>query len=447
LDAARNEEMTVGDGKPEPYLSIVATARNDDHRGGFLRRMQIFVSGVLEQCRRHNLPAELILVEWNPPPDRPRLAEALQWPVRDGPCSVRVIEVPPELHRRFKYSDKLPLFQMIAKNVGLRRARGRFVLATCVDLLFSDELVRFLASRHLKDNCMYRIDRHDVPAEVPAQAGFDEQLEYCRRNILRVNAKGGTFLPGETQTARWLSVNLRQSVWKRLRVQWLIDKITPRLPPSFRLGLLKEPVALGHYVWEWCRFLKSLFTVLMSWPERIRSKARLARGKLRLPNIHTNACGDFTLLSRERWLQLRGYPEFEVYPIYLDNLFCQMAHLEGIKEVILGGKMRLYHIEHASGATRDQIGELKRKMNELGIPMLDKALLCQWVASRGGRKTAPVFNDENWGVGREQLKETRIESVAEGCSPKPSGCCASAEKTVASEYLSEGDLHVRASPR
>ncbi len=49
-----------------PYLSVVATARNDNHGGNMLRRMQIFVNGFLEQCRRHQLDAELILVEWNP---------------------------------------------------------------------------------------------------------------------------------------------------------------------------------------------------------------------------------------------------------------------------------------------------------------------------------------------------------------------------------------------
>ena len=446
MDAGKDEEMTVGDGKPEPYLSIVATARNDNHGGDLLKRMQIFVNGVLEQCRRHNLPAELILVEWNPPPDRPRLAEALQWPVRDGPCSVRVIEVPPELHRRFKYSDKLPLFQMIAKNVGLRRARGRFVLATCVDLLFSDELVRFLASRHLKDNCMYRIDRHDVPAEVPAQAGFDEQLEYCRRNILRVNARRGTFLPGETQTARWLSVNLRQSVWKRLRVQWLIDKITPRLPPSFRLGLLKEPVALGHYVWAWCRFLKFLGGVLMKWPERIRAKSKLSRSKPRLPSLHTNACGDFTLLSKNRWLQLRGYPELEMYSIHLDSLFCHMARIEGIKQVILGGKKRLYHIEHGSGWTPEQKRGLAQKIIELGVPMLDEAMLVQWVRQRRGRKNASVLNGENWGLVKEQLNETRIESAPEACSAGPCGRPASGQEHATMEPPREGDRHVRASP-
>ena len=40
----------------DPYVSVVATSRNDDHGGGMLRRMQIFVNAWIEQCRRHDLP-------------------------------------------------------------------------------------------------------------------------------------------------------------------------------------------------------------------------------------------------------------------------------------------------------------------------------------------------------------------------------------------------------
>src|SRR5690242_11351100 len=113
-----------------PYLSVVATARNDDHGGNLLHRMQIFVDAWISQAKRHVLSSELILVEWNPPRERKTLAEALRWPADMGPCEVRIVEVPPELHARYRHATALPLYQMIAKNVGIRRARGEFVLAT-----------------------------------------------------------------------------------------------------------------------------------------------------------------------------------------------------------------------------------------------------------------------------------------------------------------------------
>ena len=177
----------------EPYLSVVVAARNDDHGGNLLRRMQTFVNSFIGQCKRHSLNAELVLVEWNPPPERPPLARAIQWPSDLGPCQVRIITVPQQVHRRYKHAEALPLYQMIAKNAGIRRARGRFILATNIDIIFSDELIRFLAEERLEIGKMYRLDRHDVMSDVPVDASVDEQLAYCRSHLIRANMREGTF--------------------------------------------------------------------------------------------------------------------------------------------------------------------------------------------------------------------------------------------------------------
>jgi hypothetical protein len=176
-----------------PYISVVATARNDDHGGNLLGRMQVFVDAWINQAKRHQLPSELILVEWNPTPDREPLAAALRWPQDTGPCQVRIIEVPPELHARYRHAAALPLYQMIAKNVGIRRARGEFILATNIDIVFSDELMEFLASRPLQPGRVYRIDRNDVLSDVPVDGTLDEQLAYCRSHRIRLCAREGTF--------------------------------------------------------------------------------------------------------------------------------------------------------------------------------------------------------------------------------------------------------------
>lgn len=176
-----------------PFLSVVVTARNDDHGGNLLGRMQAFVNGLLVQCERHRVPAELVLVEWNPSQDRAGLGNALDWSARGEYCDVRIIEVPAEVHRRFAHWQALPLYQMIAKNAGIVRARGEFILATNIDILFSDELFRFLAERRLERGKMYRADRWDVMTDVPMDKSLDEQLAWCNSHLLRVNRREGTF--------------------------------------------------------------------------------------------------------------------------------------------------------------------------------------------------------------------------------------------------------------
>src|SRR5207249_2991763 len=90
-----------------PYLSLVVAARNDDHGGNLRTRMQIFLDAWINQAKRHQLDSELIIVEWNPPPDRPRLRDAMRWPENTGPCRVRIIEVPSEIHARYRHGDGL----------------------------------------------------------------------------------------------------------------------------------------------------------------------------------------------------------------------------------------------------------------------------------------------------------------------------------------------------
>ena len=91
-----------------PKLSVVAATRNDEHGGNQMARTQLFINGLAEQALRFKLPVELLLVEWNPPPDRPSLAEALSWP-RSEWFAPRIVVVSPELHARFPQPSSFPL--------------------------------------------------------------------------------------------------------------------------------------------------------------------------------------------------------------------------------------------------------------------------------------------------------------------------------------------------
>ena len=140
-------ESQVDAPKHSPYLSIVAASRNDDHGGDPLIRTQIFIKNFALQCERFQLPAEILLIDWNPVVYCPGLAAGLALPPESSSCQARVVTVPTSLHRRLKYAEQLPLFQMIAKNVGIRRAQGQFILATNIDIIFSNELIQFITQQ------------------------------------------------------------------------------------------------------------------------------------------------------------------------------------------------------------------------------------------------------------------------------------------------------------
>lgn len=699
----------------DPYLSVIVTSRNDNHGGTLLRRMQTFTNSFIRQCQRHGLSAELIIVEWNPPADRPPLAQALCWPADTSPCQVRIIEVPPEVHQRFPHAEALPLFQMIAKNVGFRRARGRFLLATNIDILFSDELMEFLAGHQLRSGAMYRIDRLDVSTDVPVDAPVPEQLAYCRTHHLRNNARLGTIKltpEGETCSGNvveatgvtledgwcglehwateppfiwatpgaevhvysakggisFLGLEIEPGPCLRFQLFTLVvrdaenrtvargtvkyrQQVVLRLPlppgqtQVLRLDAEEEPVPmerdsrtllfrLFHCSWEerlpgpvhssdhgsfnfgirevgrlepndvaslntgirfgqqwegvcrneegnhrwapagadlvirppteasqalvldlqpgpgvnWQPFELQLFDALgklvdqapvnhryrqevalvlppsplgqrcdyqlrvagggtpgspehralafrvygcrwEAWTKQQLQLGRIGRRLLRVsglwrltkpwrvarrlvgadwakhgaasaslgltqnPNeaaqalagetaprandspvippppplpdrkfcypvlLHTMACGDFTLMAREHWFDLRGYPEWPIYSLHIDTMWCYMAFHAGIEEEILRPPMRIYHIEHSigSGATPEGIGLLVERMRAKGIPCLEFAEVADWAIWMRSTGKTVIVNDESWGLQGEQLRET-IVGASEGAA-------------------------------
>ena len=544
-----------------PYLSLVVTARNDDHGGSLLSRMQAFVNAWIGQCQRHDLSSELIVVDWNPPADRSPLIDALQWPVDTRPCEVRFLQVPPEVHQRYKHAESLPLYQMIAKNVGIRRARGRFVLATNIDIIISDELVAYLAQRHLDPDRMYRIDRHDAMSDVPVYGTVDEQLDYCKTHLIRVNAREGTFDltpeglralsaediadpdsgisfgagwhsveryspqevfrwmgndaevtigstdppatalifdiepgPGAGAEPLWLQaivedgrVFAEAEIHARTRFEADLLFLGSGMVRSFHLHVLgggrplaQDPRALNLRVFRcvWTRSgriisnrtkrrwrkplrrvaywtkVKGLWIQLMyvltrlgeedppvhfavTVPPRIRSWARyyirvggltgLLTGRSRSARkrpapalvsapefLHTNACGDFTLMAREHWMDLRGYPEFDMYSFNIDSLLCYAAHHGGAREEVLKEPMRIYHIEHGAGSgwTPEGQARLFDRLRAKGIPWLDYKELISWAEQMRRINSPIIFNHENWGLADVNLIETGLAGQA-----------------------------------
>ena len=450
-----------------PYISFVVTARNDDHGGNLLHRMNIFVRALLSQARKENLSSELILVEWNPPPDRPRLHELLDWPKEKGPCSVRVIEVPPDMHARFRHSDRLPLFQMIAKNVGIRRARGRFILATNIDLLFSDELMRLFASQQLSPKFMYRVDRYDVPADIREDGPVEDQLEYCQKNVIRLNRRDGTF-PKEALSNIWLwKIRKRNAVlrrWLQLAIrrifsqiahtlQRIAQKISPKRRKRRRVSKVGFAIGIALAVFS-SQILLSMSPIILNRVHmafratKLRAHMAFRVQKLRAtmylgmsgfflstrffsfssacitrfnrvkdflfpkyPRLHMNGCGDFTLMAREHWNALRGYPELEMFSFNLDSVLCQMAYQHGLKEVVLPDPMCIYHIEHSSGWTPEGERKMVERLRRMRIPMLNFAEFQLWATQMQRNKRPMVLADENWGLASYNLHEIAIDSA------------------------------------
>jgi hypothetical protein len=368
----------------KPVLSVVATSRNDNHGGNALWRTQHFVSGLVAQAEKFQFPIELVLVDWNPPEGKPNLHEALTWPEKSGYFTYRVIEVPPHVHQTFPHGDKLPLFQYIAKNVGIRRAKGDFVLSTNIDILFSDEIMAFMKG-HLNENTLYRVDRYDIEDKIQDEWSFEEILAYARTHIIRTSPVVGT------SSKKQLKGPLN-NFWAAAR---LFIKNLVLFPRMLWTGEVKKLMT------EQELSIKSLFKKIFNY---LWYLTKIAMGK----GLHTNACGDFTLLSKKDWFKLHGYPEWPQYSWKIDSVLLYQCYYNRIKMHNLPTSHAIYHIEHGSGWTPEGENLLFSRLQEKGIPYMDDRALQKEIENQKMLRKKGVYityGPKDWGLANVDLVE------------------------------------------
>lgn len=76
------------------------------------------------------------------------------------------------------------LLEFIGKNAAARRSRGRFLLFTNPDDIFSPQIIRSIAMRNLKENIMYATQRESVGSHIPVgrNASTDSMLRFVESN-------------------------------------------------------------------------------------------------------------------------------------------------------------------------------------------------------------------------------------------------------------------------
>ncbi|PSQ15955.1 hypothetical protein BRD00_13160 [Halobacteriales archaeon QS_8_69_26] len=240
----------------------------------------------------------------------------------------------------------MPFFEYIAKNVGIRRASGEYVLAMNPDILLNEDLVEFLASESLDPDSFYRTYRYDVEVDLPNDLSVTEILDRCADNVSRIKGFNGNF-PGN----RWemLKDAIRDA-----------DKYKAEVLSRVKPELLSYPTSVSF--------------------------------------LSTYAAGDFMMMHRDRWRDLRGYPEIPKHS-YMDSYACAMAVAIGLRQCVLRGSRRSYHQEHDRSAHDERPSADEGRVLELVNEMLNGD-------AEGALKE--LQNMEDWGLYHKQLHPITI---------------------------------------
>jgi hypothetical protein len=301
-----------------PELSVVMVGRNDGYGGDFSGLMQTSLKTLAVGEMLTGIPLEAIVVEWNPPPGKPSIADLVP---AERPSVVRVITVPPEHHEGLVNPGNLPLFEYLGKNVGARRAEAGKVLITNPDIIIFPAAVALSASGVVDEGAFVRIDRHDFRPPVPRDLQGAEVFGAALQGVFSVNVR---IVPGE-------------------RATWFYD-VDPESP-----------------VGAWPTSLPLPFE------EEIEPGLFVSDKYHGVGHLHTGMPGDFLLASWSTFDRARGYWERTDTFTHLDTYFMAQLFGAGARQAHAVSPYLILHEDHPRRMTgiADDWADVVRKCDEL----------------------------------------------------------------------------------
>ena len=290
----------MNSGTEPPYLSIVLTGRNDGFGGDFNERLFRTMEFNHAQLNARGIAHEFVFVEWHPVPGVPWLAEVLADRYAAlVPEMLRSFVVEAAYHQAFSQNPRLQFHEFIAKNVGIRRSQGEFVLTTNTDIMLSRGVLDALEQRTLQRRVLYRAVRIDLKKDLDGQ----------------------------------------QTDWSLLEDERNYEQVNHIKPPNY-----------------------------------------------------SNASGDFLMLDRDSYHELRGFNEvYRVAKIHIDSNFCVKARSYGLTLTPLAAPV--YHLGH--GTFNGQISRYASRPAD-----------APWGDTRWNSEVV-YDNDPDWGLWRAPTRCVR----------------------------------------
>lgn len=327
-----------------PELSVVLVGRNDGYGGDFTGRLQTCLKALAVGEELTGVTVEVVLVEWNPPDDRPGLMTLVP---DEHPYSVRVVTVGPQFHAGLDNPSRLPLFEYLGKNVGIRRASAETILVLNPDVIVFPAVLSLARSAVIAEGGFIRIDRYDFDPPVARDLPGCDVFGAALGGVFQNNRRPGpdpVACPGDAR------VNAASPL-----IEW---PTTEPLP-------FEQEVEPG--IW-------------------------MARGFHGFQQLHIGMPGDFLMASRSLWNRVRGYWERSDTFTHLDTyLMAQLMGCGAPQAYALNPYLILHeHHPHRTAGLQDGWAEVVKACSEFAT---------------GAR---PLPNGDDWGSADVDFAETVV---------------------------------------
>ena len=356
------------------YLTIVAASRNDNHGSKLDERTNLFIKSLAENCKKYKIKSELILVEWNQIPNEKTLSDRLNL-ISNEYLDSKILTVNQEHHLKLPNSDRLHFFQMIAKNVGIRRALGKFILVTNIDVLINQNIYEFISKKKLKEKTIYRCDRHCVDYDYSGNiedSYLDNFTNYIDRKYYSLDKKNNVKFYVLSSFFGKLKVFI-SGIIERRKSKSLLEKLS-----------LKNFQTITKRIFIYFKFFRVLPIFFFQ------------------KKLFTNACGDFTLMDKNSWLKIKGYCELPIYSWHLDSLLLWEARFKKYNFYEFDDRHYIYHMNHNFSGVMSEKEKMFEKLEKNKIPYLNDEEFLN-IALKLSKNPDYLKTDEFWGLHNKNL--------------------------------------------
>ena len=365
------------------YLSLILAGRDDDYGGDQKLRLQCFIDYVAWFDSRHRGILELVVCDWNPPSAERTLAGSFEWAKLED---VSIVSVSSELHAKYVGDSGYPILDYIARNVAIRNSRSQFVCVLNQDIYPTHEIMSFISDRRLDPSCFYRADRCDFVPDFERMRDPARVEDFARSTAFQLHRRHGW---PQNPIDIPIEPGSRPEDWRGSVP--LAGEDESRSPPiiSDRSG--------SAAVWRGTRVRQYLVYLARKLRQRRQGPRGWGRDQAYLESgLHTNACGDFVIASKEAFEHIRGFVETNQFYMHLDSYGMVQLKAAGYRQSIFRLPNAVFHADHDRAA---------REGRRESYTMSYHANV--WLEMLEGKRSARV-NGPDWGLGSYSLPTLRL---------------------------------------
>ena len=384
--------MNSYNNKTKCEFSFIVATRNDNHGGNMGQKNKFFINRWINDVKKYNLNCELIIVDWN---SKIPLRKILKSSFLKKNQIVKIIEVPSSIHKKFQNSKKINLFQMIAKNAGARRANGKFLIFTNIDIVFSQEFFYYLKNNTNNNKTIYRADRHDF--DLKNLKNYEISEDKIKELTTHFHKKNYTY--DIKKNKKYYLRKTTISVLKYL-YNYIIDLTTNFL--KFTIDLT------ANFLKFTIDFRRNFLNLHI---KKILTSLKLFKDKFNMNNLkilfdkklHTNACGDFTMIDKQSFYKMKGYYEFDGFSWHIDSLLLFKAYYY-LKLNFINLNFPIYHINHEPGKKYSTKGKISiKKIEKMKLNFINDQQLLNLINNYRCNKFDKNDKKINWGLAKAKL--------------------------------------------